>query len=84
MSLVSVEVKEHIVNQWMVVIPMEAVKKSEPEINIFIEAGNVLDLSSKVPETAPTSNDPRIGFTCNGEQYDCERWDLENCARPRS
>jgi hypothetical protein len=71
------------VNQWMVVIPLEAIKKSEPEVNIFIEPGNALNGIS-VPETEPTDHDPRIEFTCNGEQYDCERWDLENCARPRS
>jgi hypothetical protein len=71
------------VNQWTVVVPLEAIKKSEPTMNIFIEAGNVLDGIS-VPETAPSSNDPRIEFTCKGERYDCERLDLEVCARPRS
>ncbi len=69
--------------QWTVVVPLEAIKKSDPTINIFIEPGNVLDGVS-IPEKAVTSNDPRIEFVCAGEQYDCERLDLEACARPRA
>jgi hypothetical protein len=79
----SVQIKEPMVNQWIVSIPLEAVKKSDPTTEIFIEAGNVLD-GIQVPETELTSNDPPIEFTCNGEQYHCERMDLETCARPRS
>jgi hypothetical protein len=79
----SVQVKELMANQWIVSIPLEAVKKSDPTTEIFIEAGNVLD-GIQVPQTELTSNDPPIEFTCNGEQYKCERLDLETCARPRS
>jgi hypothetical protein len=77
------EAKEPMANQWIVLIPLEAVKKSDPTTEIFIEAGNVLD-GIQVPETELTSNDPPIEFTCNGEPYNCERLDLETCARPRS
>jgi hypothetical protein len=71
------------VNQWIVVVPLEAIKKSDPATNLFIEPGNVLD-GIEMPETALASTDPRIAFTCAGEQYDCERLDLEVCARPQA
>jgi hypothetical protein len=74
-------VKERTMSQWTVLVPLEAIKKSDPTMNIFIEPGNVLE-GIEVPEKPLTSNDPRIAFTCAGEEYTSERLDLEVCARP--
>jgi len=70
-------------NQWTVVVPLEVVKLSEPDINVFIEAGNVLD-GIVLPGSESAQEDHRVRFTCGGEAYECGRWDLELCARPSS
>jgi hypothetical protein len=68
-------------SQWTVVVPLEAIKLSEPDSNIFIEAGNVLD-GIELPASEQAAEDHRVRLTCNGETYECGRWDLEVCARP--
>jgi hypothetical protein len=69
--------------QWIVVIPLDAAKRSDPEVNLFIEPGNVLD-GIQFPDAPVTSADLPIPFTYNGEEYSCERLDLETCARPKA
>jgi hypothetical protein len=68
-------------NQWTVVVPLEVIKLSEPDSSMFIEAGNVLD-GIQLPASEKAAEDHRVRFTCNGEAYECGRWDLEICARP--
>jgi hypothetical protein len=53
--------------QWIVLVPLEAARRSEPEINIFIEPGNVLD-GIQIPESPLKTTDPPISFTWNGEE----------------
>jgi len=70
-------------NQWTVVVPLEVVKLSEPDVNVFIEAGNVLD-GIVLPNSESAQEDHRVRFTWKEEAYECGRWDLELCARPCS
>ena len=68
-------------NRWTVAVPLQAWKRSEPKVKVFIEAGNVLN-GIVLPESETAAQDHRVRFTFQGEQYECGRWDLEICARP--
>jgi len=68
-------------SQWTVAIPLEAIKLSEPDSNLFIEAGNVLN-GIEIPASDQPAEDHRVRFTCKGVAYECGRWDLDLCARP--
>ena len=70
-------------SQWTVAIPLEAIKLSEPDSNVFIEPGNVLN-GIEIPASDQPAEDHRVRFTCKGEAYECGRWDLDLCARPAS
>ena len=69
--------------QWIVLVPLEASKRSEPQIEVFIEPGNVLD-GIQVPAAPLKANDAPISVSWTGEEYNCERLDLETCARPKA
>lgn len=68
-------------SQWTVAIPLQAWKPSEPDVKVFIEAGNVLN-GIFLPASETAAQDRRVRFTYRGEAYECGRWDLEVCARP--
>jgi len=67
-------------SQWTVAVPLEVVKLSEPDVKVFIEAGNVLN-GIVLPAAETAAQDHRVQFTYRGEAYECGRWDLEVCAR---
>jgi hypothetical protein len=46
-------------NQWTVVVPLEVIKLSEPDSNIFIETGNVLN-GIELPASEQAAEDHRV------------------------
>jgi hypothetical protein len=67
--------------RWTVAVPLQAWKLSEPDVKVFIEAGNVLN-GIVLPAGETAAQDRRVRFTYRGDAYECGRWDLEVCARP--